>query len=108
MEILLNGRVVEDLYVQGINNDDLDQYAREEKSYFVDAYYSEGWYQDDRTPVSKEDLILLQAIFPEYFEKRCKGACERDFINKRCKVQVHWEDLRPLRYGENRYEYYGE
>jgi hypothetical protein len=53
----LNGRTVVDAEVDGVDSKDYPD--------FCDAYFCSAFYEDNGEPLSEDDLILLDELFPE-------------------------------------------
>ena len=56
-QLTLNNRLVVDVEVDGIDSRDYPD--------FCDAYFCSAFYEDTGEPLSEDDLILLDELFPE-------------------------------------------
>jgi hypothetical protein len=55
--LILNDRAVVDIEVDGVDSRDYPD--------FCDAYFCSAFYEDNGEPLSEDDLILLDELFPE-------------------------------------------
>jgi hypothetical protein len=55
--LILNDRAVVDVEVDGVDSRDYPD--------FCDAHFCSAFYEDNGEPLSEDDLILLDELFPE-------------------------------------------